>query len=162
MAFLLESPYINIYLAFVISRVFCRRKKTTFFMDENLKLQLTSLISGLYFMSESEYPFTIEEAFEKDISLIEKTILSNYDSSVLCSRIETQEFFNKIINNFEAAQDEISNAFAIKYKELYQFIIQSCISSIVLKCGKIEVGVFIILEFKNGEFGLLKTISIET
>ena len=131
-------------------------------MDENIKLQLTSLISGLYFMSESEYPFTIEEVEEKGISQIEKNILSNYDSQVEHSRIDTQDFFKKIINNFESAEDELSQSFAKKYKGLNQFIIQSCKSSLVLKCGKIEVGVFIIMEFKNDSFVVLKTISVET
>ena len=131
-------------------------------MDENIKLQLTSLISGLYFMSESEYPFTIEEVEEKGISQIEKNILSNYDSQVEHSRIDTQDFFKKIINNFESAEDELSQSFAKKYKGLNQFIIQSCKSSLVLKCGKIEVGVFIIMEFKNDSFFVLKTISVET
>jgi len=131
-------------------------------MDENIKLQLTSLISGLYFMSESEYPFTIEEVEEKGISQIEKNILSNYDSQVEHSRIDTQDFFKKIINNFESAEDELSQSFAKKYKGLNQFIIQSCKSSLVLKCGKIEVGVFIIMEFKNESFAVLKTISVET
>ncbi len=131
-------------------------------MDENIKLSLTSLISDLYFMSESEYPFTIEEVEYKSIQEIEKSILSNYDSTVTILRIETQDFFNKIINNFESAEDDLSLLFAKKYKELYQFIIQSCKSTIVLKCGKIEVGVYIILEMKNESFVLLKTISVET
>jgi thymidylate kinase len=131
-------------------------------MDENLKSRLTNLISDLYFMSESEYPFTIEELHEKDFSQIEKNILSKYEPQSKLIRIETTDFFNRIINNFEIAEDELSQSFAKKYKELYQFIIQACKSSLVLKCGKIEVGVFIILEFKNGSFTSLKTISVET
>lgn len=131
-------------------------------MDENIKLSLTALISDLYFMSESEYPFTIDEVEYKSIHEIEKSIMSNYDSTVTILRFETQDFFNKIINNFESAEDELSQLFAKKYKELYQFIIQSCKSTTVLKCGKIEVGVYIILEMKNESFLLLKTISVET
>jgi thymidylate kinase len=131
-------------------------------MDENLKSRLTNLISDLYFMSESEYPFTIEELHEKDFSQIEKNILSKYEPESKLIRIETTDFFNRIINNFETSEDELSQSFAKKYKDLYQFIIQECTSSLVLKCGKIEVGVFIILEFKNGSFTLLKTISVET
>jgi len=131
-------------------------------MDENIKLQLTKLVSDLYFMSESEYPFTIEELHEKDFSQIEKNILSKYEPESKLIRIETTDFFNRIINNFETSEDELSKSFARKYKDLYQFIIQACTSSLVLKCGKIEVGVFIILELKNGSFTLLKTISVET
>ena len=131
-------------------------------MDENLKSRLTNLISDLYFMSESEYPFTIEELHEKDFSQIEKNILSKYEPESKLIRIETTDFFNRIINNFETSEDELSKSFAKKYKDLYQFIIQDCTSSLVLKCGKIEVGVFIILELKNGSFTLLKTISVET
>ena len=131
-------------------------------MDENLKSRLTNLISDLYFMSESEYPFTIEELHEKDFSQIEKNILSKYEPESKLIRIETTDFFNRIINNFETSEDELSKSFAKKYKDLYQFIIQASKSSLVLKCGKIEVGVFIILEFKNGSFTLLKTISVET
>lgn len=131
-------------------------------MDENIKLQLTKLVSDLYFMSESEYPFTIEELHEKDFSQIEKNILSKYEPESKLIRIETTDFFNRIINNFETSEDELSKSFAKKYKDLYQFIIQACKSSLVLKCGKIEVGVFIILELKNGSFTSLKTISVET
>lgn len=131
-------------------------------MDENVNSPLTTLISDLYFISESDYPFTIEELYEKDFSQIEKNILSRYEPHSKLIRIETLDFFNRIINNFEASEDELSQSFAKKYKELYQFIIQACTSSLVLKCGKIEVGVFIVLEFKNGKFTLLKTISIET
>jgi thymidylate kinase len=131
-------------------------------MDENIKLQLTKLISDLYFMSESEYPFTIEELQEKDFSQIEKNILSKYEPQSKLIRIETTDFFKRIINNFETSEDELSKSFAKKYKELYQFIIQECTSSKVFKCGKIEVGIFIILEFKNESFTLLKTISVET
>jgi hypothetical protein len=131
-------------------------------MDENLKSRLTNLISDLYFMSESEYPFTIEELHEKDFSQIEKNILSKYEPESKLIRIETTDFFNRIINNFETSEDELSKSFAKKYKDLYQFIIQASKSSLVLKCGKIEVGVFIILELKNGSFSLLKTISVET
>jgi thymidylate kinase len=131
-------------------------------MDENLKSRLTNLISDLYFMSESEYPFTIEELHEKDFSQIEKNILSKYEPESKLIRIETTDFFNRIINNFETSEDELSKSFAKKYKDLYQFIIQDCTSSLVLKCGKIEVGVFIILELKNGSFTSLKTISVET
>jgi hypothetical protein len=131
-------------------------------MDENIKLQLTSLISDLYFMSESEYPFTIEEVKETNINQIENYILSNHDGSDLISRFETADFFEKIIRNFELADDDISQSFAKKYKDLYEFIIDTCKSSSVLKCGKIEVGVYIILELKNGSFVLLETISVET
>lgn len=131
-------------------------------MDENVRSQLITLISGLYFMSESEYPFTIEELHENNFSQIEKNILSKYEPQLKLKRFETSDFFNRIINNFEISEDELSQSFARKYKELYQFIIQSCKSSIVVKCGKIEVGVFIIMEFKNESFAVLKTISVET
>jgi hypothetical protein len=131
-------------------------------MDENVRLQLITLISGLYFMSESEYPFTIEELHENNFSQIEKYILSKYEPQLKLKRFETTDFFKSIINNFETSEDELSQSFAKKYKELYQFIIQSCKSSIVVKCGKIEVGVFIIMEFKNESFAVLKTISVET
>ena len=131
-------------------------------MDENIKLHITSLISDLYFMSESEYPFTIEEVNETDINQIEKHILSNYDADVTMSRFETKEFFEKIIHNMEYASDEMSQSFAIKYKNLFQFITESCTSSCVLKCGKIEVGVYIVMELKSKSFVLLKTVSVET
>jgi hypothetical protein len=131
-------------------------------MDENIKLQLTSLISDLYFMSESEYPFTIEEVKETNINQIENYILSNHDAADAISRFETADFFEKIIRNFELADDDISQSFSKKYKDLQEFIIDTCKSSSVLKCGKIEVGVYIILELKNGSFILLKTISVET
>jgi DNA modification methylase len=131
-------------------------------MHENVRSQLITLISGLYFMSESEYPFTIEELHENNFSQIEKNILSKYEPQLKLKRFETSDFFNRIINNFEISEDELSQSFARKYKELYQFIIQSCKSSIVVNCGKIEVGVFIIMEFKNESFAVLKTISVET
>jgi AICAR transformylase/IMP cyclohydrolase PurH len=131
-------------------------------MDENIKLQLTSLISGLYFMSESEYPFTIEEVNEMDINQIEMHILSNYNPDATISRFETKAFFEKIIHNLECSGEELSQSFAKKYKDLYEFIIKSSISSTVLKCGKIEVGVYIVLELKTRAYVLLKTISIET
>ena len=131
-------------------------------MDENVRSQLSNLISDLYFMSESEYPFTIEELREKDFNQIERNILSKYEPQSKLIRIETTDFFNKIINNFETSEDELSKSYAKKYKELYQFIIQACKSSLVLKCGKIEVGVFIVMEFLNESFVVLKTISVET
>lgn len=131
-------------------------------MDENIKLQLTSLISDLYFISESEYPFTIEEVKETNINQIENYILSIHEGADVISRFETADFFEKIIRNFELSDDDISQSFAKKYKDLKEFIIDTCKSSSVLKCGKIEVGVYIILELKNGSFVLLKTISVET
>ena len=70
-------------------------------MDENVRSQLITLISGLYFMSESEYPFTIEELHENNFSQIEKNILSKYEPQLKLKRFETSDFFNRIINNFE-------------------------------------------------------------
>ena len=125
----------------------------------DIKNKLTALTTGLYFMSESDYPFKVLDWGLKNKDEIKKAV-STLHNDAPGTLIPAGVFFEKIISNLEINDDEISKSFSIKYRDLYNFILENKFDCYVLKCGKIEVGVYIIIE-KETVF-VLNTTSIET
>ena len=125
----------------------------------DIKNKLTALTTGLYFMSESDYPFKVLDWGMKKKDEIKKAVSTLHNDAPV-TLIPAGVFFEKIISNLEINDDEISKSFSIKYRDLYNFILENKFDCYVLKCGKIEVGVYIIIETET--VFVLNTTSIET
>lgn len=126
----------------------------------DIKNKLTALTTGLYFMSESDYPFKVLDWGLKNKDEIKKAVSSLHNDITPVILIPARDFFEKIISNLEISDDEISKSFSIKYRDLYNFILENKFDCYVLKCGKIEVGVYVIIETET--VFVLNTTSIET
>ncbi|MEO5967474.1 MAG: nuclease A inhibitor family protein, partial [Ferruginibacter sp.] len=107
-------------------------------------------------------PFEILDWKIKSMEELKQKISSLYPEEPHISTISGSDFFNKIIHNLQISGDEEMLAVADRYKNLQSFIIDNSTEVSVLRCGKIQVGVFIVILTKSSEFIVLKTIAVET
>ena len=126
----------------------------------DIENKLTALTTGLYFMSESDYPFKVLDWGIKNKDEIKNNVSTLHNDITPVTLIPASVFFEKIISNLEINDDEMSKSFSKKYRDLYNFILENNFDCYVLKCGKIEVGVYVIIETET--VFVLNTTSIET
>lgn len=124
------------------------------------KLEL--LTRDLYFLSESDYPFEILDWGKKNDAEIKDKILSFHENGSPLSEFDTDVFFGRIVNNFNESGDPLLKTFAEKYSTLLDFLNRNMFKTQVFKCGKVEVGVYVVLSLKDDAVVVLKTISVET
>lgn len=124
--------------------------------------QLTGLIKGLYYMSESDYPFEILNWGSIEKNELRKHISNIKDYGDMIENLSSNDFFNKIISNLKASGDESSIAMAKQYEKLFDVINRKTNQLKVWRCGRIEVDIYITMELQCGETLALKTVSIET
>lgn len=129
---------------------------------QTFKNSLAELTDKLLFNSESEYPFEILDWKKKSIEEVKQAITSEHTPDSPIASISGADFFNKIIRNLENSGDEEMLAVAERYKKLQSFLTANSKDVTVLRCGNIQVGVYIVSQTNGGEIVVLKTTSIET
>lgn len=127
-----------------------------------LKKQISELTSGLLYFSESEYPFELLDWNSQEPDQVRAKILSRHAPDAALTELSTNDFFQKIIRNMNNGGDEAMVAVGARYKTLFDFISANTSSSSVWRCGKIEIGIYIVMITKDGHSLALHTTSIET
>lgn len=120
-----------------------------------------TLCKELIYMSESDYPFTVELVPATNRIEIEKIILSKHAEGSQITELTIDQFFNKVITNYANAGDEFLSSQAEQYSSLLHYIKENAADAYVLRCGSIEIGVYVVTIWDT-ESLLLKTVSIET
>lgn len=128
----------------------------------SFKKNLSALADQLYFSSESDYPFEILDWGNISDNDIQKQILVKHPGVAGTESLAASTFFGKCIRNAQASGDEQMKVVASRYEKLQAFIQENAASVEVLRCGKIEVGVYIVMRTKKNEVVVLRTTSIET
>jgi len=123
---------------------------------------LEKLIDGLMYFSESEYPFILEQWNGLTAASLREKILSAHPEAASPEEVQPQAFFEKIIRNLSLGNDAYSVQMTEKYKSLQDYIRQHFTSSMVYRCGKIRVGLYIILPVSGQDYIVLRSTSVET
>lgn len=124
--------------------------------------QLSKLTEGLFYMSESDYPFEVIQLKNTAPEKIKKEIIELYPPDSPIENLKADDFFNKLIQGYLASGDDTLISMAKSYDKLYSFISNHASEVSVIRCGRIEVGIYIVILLKNGGVTVLKTTSIET
>lgn len=133
-------------------------------MDTNsIKQSLLSMIKGLNYSSESDYPLTLldwgKPGGEQEIK---RSVLLHKGVQEPVFPMKAADFFNNHISRLRHSGDEQMMADAEKYKKLFDFLQANAASVDTWRCGKIEVGVYIIIHTKDDHVLVLQTTSVET
>jgi Nuclease A inhibitor-like protein len=115
--------------------------------------QLHKATTGLFFVSESEYPV---EVIEPGKNITAAAFVSSLPKPV--SSLGAKDFFESYIRNMRIGGD---NGAAEKYENLYALVSANASSVIVLRSGRIKIGVYILITAGN-QLVVLKTQAIET
>jgi len=128
----------------------------------SFKSSLEKLSHNLYYSSESNYPFDILSWGKIDVLQIEKKITSFHPAGNVPEMADVDDFFNKCIRNVMIGGGDMPELVAQQYRNLAAFIHSNTKKSILYRCGKIQVGIYIVLITEDGKVFVLKTTSIET
>jgi hypothetical protein len=126
------------------------------------KNQLTKLTDGLFYMSESDYPFEFIELNNNNPEEIKKEIIELHPPDSPVETVKADDFFNKLIHSYLASGDDFLISTAKNYDKLYSFISNHATEVNIIRCGRIEVGIYIVIYLKREGVTVLKTTSIET
>ena len=129
---------------------------------KSLKSSLEKLCHNLYYSSESNYPFEILSWGKIDALEIEKKITSLHPAGNLPEMADVDDFFNKCIRNVMIGGGDKPELVAQQYRNLAALIESKTKKSILYRCGKIQVGIYIVLITEDEKVFVLKTTSIET
>ncbi|HAN65540.1 MAG TPA: hypothetical protein DCQ34_04360 [Chitinophagaceae bacterium] len=133
-----------------------RRKKM------NHSEAIEKLVQGMMYFSESEYPFVLEQwKGLSDASLREKILIAHPEAGSL-EEVPPASFFEKIIRNLRLGHDAYSLQMADRYKALQEYIRDNFSSSMVYRCGKIRVGIYIVIPETAQDYIVLRSTSVET
>lgn len=123
---------------------------------------IEKLIQGLMYFSESENPFILEQWNGLTAASLREKILSAHPEAASLEEVQPDAFFEKIIRNLGLGKDAYSVQMTEKYKALQAYIREHFTSSMVYRCGKIRVGVYIVLPVSEKDFIVLRSTSVET
>jgi hypothetical protein len=126
------------------------------------KNQLTKFTDGLFYMSESDYPFEFIDLNNTNPEEINNEIIALHPPDSPIETLNADDFFNKLIQAYLASGDDFLISTAKKYDKLYSFISNHATEVNIIRCGRIEVGIYIVIYLKKGGVTVLKTTSIET
>ena len=130
--------------------------------DSELIDQLTQATEGLWWTSESDYPF--ETIYWEDLDGISPAKLLEKRDRDLTTTVEVRElekFFKRVIEPkdwYEA--EEIAEC--KRYQELMQLLQTYLTDPKVYLVGEVEIEVYILGQTKSGATAGLATISVET
>jgi len=130
--------------------------------SDEIKKALTALVEGLSFSSESDYPLELQDWGNKTDEQVKEAIAALHANGFPVQQISCGDFFSKTINALRQSGDAQMGEMAKRYEALEQFINCHAQSSAVYRCGRIEVGVYIVMRLPEGNLLVLKTISVET
>ncbi len=126
---------------------------------ENILIQLDDAAQGLYYMSESDYPFETflypknsENPTEIQDVLSPQNLLDWLKKPIetLVEIVELDFFFRNMLKNEP------------KFIQLIETLTANLTDILVYKVGQIEIECYIIGKTQTGDFAGLKTIAIET
>ncbi|MGQ9806634.1 MAG: nuclease A inhibitor family protein [Chlorobiales bacterium] len=130
---------------------------------DELLAQLKEKISGLYFPSESDFPFEIViwENFASDIFNTEKWL--EHVGLPANSPLENTsiDYLFRNLSVEQAWHDDVQKEQVATFKALQEFLQAHLADLTVYRIGKIEITIFIIGKFGNDVIGL-KTQAVET
>ena len=127
-----------------------------------IKKELGQLINGLLFFSESEYPFQLLDWGSQKPDQVKAAIISRHPAGSPVEQIAADDFFHKIIRNMNNGGDENMMKIGKRYAAMQEFIHTNLSSASIWRCGKIEIGIYIVMNTKDGHCLVLHTTSIET
>ena len=130
--------------------------------SDEIKKALAALVEGLSFSSESDYPLELQDWGNKTDEQVKEAIAALHANGFPVQQISCGDFFSKTINALRQSGDAQMGETAKRYEALEQFINCNAQSSAVYRCGRIEVGVYIVMRLPEGNLLVLKTISVET
>ncbi len=128
--------------------------------DRELIIQLSQAVEGLFWLSESDYPF--ETVYLENVNNIEDTLLQLTDSNAK-TKIEIKEvdsFFNRVTkedNWDEAELDECK-----RYQALVKLLKTQLQDIKVYRVGEWEIKVYILGKTESGSVAGLSTMVVET
>ncbi len=128
--------------------------------DRELIIQLSQAVEGLFWLSESDYPF--ETVYLENVNNIEDTLLQLTDSNAK-TKIEIKEvdsFFNRVTkedNWDEAELDECK-----RYQALVKLLKTQLQDIKVYRVGECEIKVYILGKTESGSVAGLSTMVVET
>lgn len=128
----------------------------------HIKDSLNELSSGLLYYSESEYPLELLDPGKQSPEQTRSYILSLHPDVQHIEQVSTADFFQKLLRNIDVGGNNDMKAMGLRYKKLQVFIDKTFFSSTVFRCGKIKVGIYIVMQTNEGHTLILKTVSIET
>lgn len=152
------------WLRFCFGWLFRRKPQPqTIVMDAaTFHQKLNQLTQGLLFSSESDYPFETVDWDHLTDDQIQTAIRAAHPSGKGTEETSLEVVFNKQIQNRLRSGDPAEAAAARQYQELHDFFQSNTQLVRVWRCGRIEIGVYIIGTLADGQRVGLKTISIET
>jgi hypothetical protein len=123
--------------------------------------QIQEAAQGLFFLSESDYPFEIVN-FSADGLLEDKLLkLANRPAGVAIEKTSL-EYFLRNMTRIDPNADDKQNATADAFIKLQQTLKQKLSDIQVIRIGTIQVDAFIIGRLGDGSYGGLRTKLIET
>lgn len=117
---------------------------------------LHELTKDLLYSTESDYPFEVLDLGIKKPQDFKSSLAAPVEE------ISTDHFFTRYINILKSSGDPVKEADADRYKKLQSFINSNAAATTVLRSGRIEIAVYIIITGNDGHSFALKTISVET
>ena len=127
-----------------------------------MKKQLSLLTSDLWYSSESDYPFELMDWGKMAPAAIRSAVAAKHSPGSAIETVPAKDFFSRYIRRQEMSDDEAMKAIAQRYKKLESFLLANAADITVWRCGRIEIGVYIVISLKNGHVLALKTTAIET
>jgi hypothetical protein len=123
--------------------------------DQQLVNLLTEAVDGLFYMSESDYPFSVfiwhlPEPLTTQAILAQAKLKKTAPASV----IPWEQFIEPLINPTQATAE--------RYKHLKALLTEHLESLQVFRLGKVEVNIYIVGKTASGSQVGLSTKSIET
>ncbi len=130
--------------------------------DSELIDQLTQATEGLWWISESDYPF--ETIYWEDLKEISSEKILEKSARDLATTVEVREldkFFQRVIEEKDWYQAE-EIAECKRYQELLQLLQTHLTDLKVYRVGEVEIDVYILGKTESGAIAGLATISVET
>lgn len=125
------------------------------------KNSILTSTNELLYISESENPWVLEDLDNKTEEEIQQWISSLHNGEPAIE-VNPDDFFDRYITSQKMSGDEVMIADADRYEQLYQLLKSSSNKIQVWRCGKIQVGVYVVIITEDGQSLVLKTTSIET
>jgi hypothetical protein len=126
------------------------------------KTELTRLTAGLLYFSESEYPLELLDWGVKTDAEVKDFIAGLHGNQFQVQELTSQDFFSRYVNGLQASGDAQMDSMAARVEEVEKFINTHATWCRVYRCGRIEVGVYIVMILPTSLVLVLKTISVET
>ena len=127
-----------------------------------IKDALTTLTAGLYYSTESDYPLELLDWGAKTDAEVKEHIAGLHGNAFPLQELSCSDFFSRYINALKSSGSAEMEAMARRFEELEKFIGTHAPCCAVYRCGRIEVGIYIVLMLPDPSVLVLKTMAVET